>query len=1159
MTDINLFHRQAFDCMREKRLCRFAENLPASPNVPPQQPQLNPQQQSWWEWAKGKGLVGGTIDTIGTLGVETGKFVAVTVPGYFLDRIKDVWNRVTPSKEEAQAFLTNTASFFRDVPVLGEMMRSTVLDADYQTLKNLTDHEKWIAAFRDPDILTKSAVIPQPSGMFGPREFLASIAPEERQKLYMSYIDRFLPPGIQEDIVRKSREPAQLETQVWNNLATALPDALKPPEDRLPRGTFLPAGTILPEGTLFNRRGPEGKLVPPIIEDPKDIAPEFIPPRGLFLPAGATIPAGAIIPEEVEPQEWRKKSPQDRWRDVHGMLPRLNRVMGGIMGTEAPDNLDIDEQSWARQTLAEYYRPDDQRPQKGLWNDLEVAFSQQRNRGFGPAATSPELLAQRLAPSRLRGALALGVLQQPDLERLQSLLQQREFERNIAIGRVAKRVEDTTQASKREFAREAMDLRDVWYGMSGPEKLVLFVMGAFLLTKKGFRNVAAALGVGYFATKFLFKVDDPVGSLSKWLNKPIGALTKGSRNVMGEWAPGYRPDIQERSRVMLGFLSDFDREHMETQAQGFALLSDVQMGRLAENFRQDEKGTWILDISRGNTVDKSMELAAKEYGWTKGYKKFFMESPQNLPQVSDAVAFMFYKKAAENPAHAAAVEKVEEAMRMLPVGCTYTNLATYHFAGDAVESVENNKKVQEAAREYNRLVAAGRAACVGSDMKLGAYVENLLGLQRRRLEAKNGASRQPQAAPNAAPPQSVHLATAEGTNRALADLQRARPTVAAERTRDLEEQQRMLTTAEATRRTSEEALRTARAEEARRRQEAVTTTNRTPPDEAVSEKTIEVSTRQREIAEARNGRDIVAADTARTAMDIASQKALTEAAKMNVEELQRQRDLPVASSQATEAARINRLLVAAQQQQAEAELQQKQLETIKADKDRILLVRQADIEVAEQRQALAQAELKEAQAVAKRDVLSSEATKKLSELSAARTAQEEAQKKVDALTSSTPATEAQESRDALAAAKAKVAVAQNALTAAEAAKTTAENAATAERPIVEAASKAVKISEAQQRVVVADQDQRKAQAVKGEKDIALTKAKEKVEELQKVFNGIPAEQSRQTERAQAALELDTARAAKITAEVNATTAAEELSRKNQAVQQARTALETAKQ
>lgn len=198
-----LFHTGSKNPLREKRLIYIA-------NAPQSGPSYNGNVVSWatkWpdhqefldfiseKFEKGPQALAWGVGTLGTIITKH----ILSIPVGVLKGIRDVWNEQT-SNDEMLSLISQTADFFRDVPSLGDDLgRFIELKAlDQKQMFNMVSHELWVDAFATENIFTDPQTPTAPGNTdVKPVDFLLSLDPEERKKVYFEYVDTFIPTNLQ--------------------------------------------------------------------------------------------------------------------------------------------------------------------------------------------------------------------------------------------------------------------------------------------------------------------------------------------------------------------------------------------------------------------------------------------------------------------------------------------------------------------------------------------------------------------------------------------------------------------------------------------------------------------------------------------------------------------------------------------------------------------------------------------------------------------------------------------------------------------------------------------------------------------------------------------------------------------------------------------------
>ncbi|MDB4978746.1 MAG: hypothetical protein JWM56_932 [Candidatus Peribacteria bacterium] len=106
-----------------------------------------------------------------------------------LDWARD--NIVDPAREA----VNSVESFFSGMTVADSRFKRMIDKPDRITAQNLTDSQKWIAAFNTID-LTAPGTTPTPAPPFGPEQFLLSLSGPDRQAIYVEFVEKYIPAAV---------------------------------------------------------------------------------------------------------------------------------------------------------------------------------------------------------------------------------------------------------------------------------------------------------------------------------------------------------------------------------------------------------------------------------------------------------------------------------------------------------------------------------------------------------------------------------------------------------------------------------------------------------------------------------------------------------------------------------------------------------------------------------------------------------------------------------------------------------------------------------------------------------------------------------------------------------------------------------------------------
>lgn len=139
---------------------------------------------------------------------KNGEWIAnriIDVPIGVVQGLKNTWNG---SETEARlgAVWTKSVDFFRDAPVMRHLFehydKEKLKALQFKELAHLTDHENWVRAFMDhgKDLFTEVKVSPNntdPEGVKTVMNFANNLPVEDRRRVFIEYIDRYIPEHIQ--------------------------------------------------------------------------------------------------------------------------------------------------------------------------------------------------------------------------------------------------------------------------------------------------------------------------------------------------------------------------------------------------------------------------------------------------------------------------------------------------------------------------------------------------------------------------------------------------------------------------------------------------------------------------------------------------------------------------------------------------------------------------------------------------------------------------------------------------------------------------------------------------------------------------------------------------------------------------------------------------
>jgi hypothetical protein len=123
--------------------------------------------------------------------------VVVSVPVGVLKGLKNSWEKHLPERMEVMRVLTQVGDFFRDSAVMKSLFGEYVTESEFnnEELLQLTDQVQWVTLFRNHEGVLFKKEIPEDVAAAHPAlaKFLSRISVQDRQRIYMEYMDRFVP------------------------------------------------------------------------------------------------------------------------------------------------------------------------------------------------------------------------------------------------------------------------------------------------------------------------------------------------------------------------------------------------------------------------------------------------------------------------------------------------------------------------------------------------------------------------------------------------------------------------------------------------------------------------------------------------------------------------------------------------------------------------------------------------------------------------------------------------------------------------------------------------------------------------------------------------------------------------------------------------------
>lgn len=353
-------------------------------------------------------------------------------------------------------------------------------------------------------------------------------------------------------------------------------------------------------------------------------------------------------------------------------ITKYKQALVGIVGIDPLEGAGNDDaRDLAKKALATHYRmglfPGTQ--VRGL--DIQYADALKHNdfKGREPFATMPQALRDKVPASAFRGALTMGVIGTDELKVLNQTFLRHQQDIDVVHAQTASKLDQMGNITSNRLREEAKGIADIWGDLGGFEKIALLAAGAYLLTKKAGQYAAVGVAGLYFFQRFVMKDDDPTKTWSKNFNgalKYFGDSFKGpAENTTGYRSPNTIADPARRAETVVKFLDSFNRLNMESQAQGLAIMLEMPMDVLARNFQSTGPGTFALNLDASGTVDDS--IRRMDPAMRRAFDDFF-RVPSNRVMASEAMTYVFYRKAAEDPENKPDVEFIEHVLDRLPSG-----------------------------------------------------------------------------------------------------------------------------------------------------------------------------------------------------------------------------------------------------------------------------------------------------------------------------------------------------------------------------------------------------------------------------------------------------------------------------------------------------------
>ncbi len=447
---------------------------------------------------------------------------------------------------------------------------------------------------------------------------------------------------------------------------------------------------------------------------------------------------GKYIPENL--QSLPQGIAQDKNADLKQKFDAINtagkvgtftKAMGGMLGVTNKDELTKDPEALkiAKRALEGRYGLGGPNPTitNGLLNDYKGTLRFHQLAGLKAVRTSPDELKKQAPDSLFKGALELGVIDASDLQVLSKDLADLEDLKQKAIGDARKKVNVVRGDMDKELQKEASTYIDVWNNMGGAEKLILMAGGIYAAYK--YKTAAMLVALAYFGRKFLSKDDDPLHTASVWMQNGVKKGQNAFNKQLGITVGDEVATMNSQVTTMAEFITKLhprETKVLTDQAAVLTMMYEMPLKVLSAGFNMcGGFGEWCLAAQPGSAFDTQMKIIAERNGVKNGYKQLFCgRGTQVQPWLNETISFLFYKRAAKDPANKEDVEIVENAIAKFPSGTS-----PQHEFGKP----EN----QEAAQAYMRLVRKGHNGAAGDNQTIGSFIEDELGAENTNVSKEN--------------------------------------------------------------------------------------------------------------------------------------------------------------------------------------------------------------------------------------------------------------------------------------------------------------------------------------------------------------------------------------------------------------------------------------
>lgn len=646
-------HRHCDGSLRERRLCH--QHPPGGPSAAP-----GGAPQSWWEKILGTG------------------------------------------EEVVAAVAVPTGEFLRTLPGVGSLIEKYDRTREAETLRKLTDHANWITVFRDhPEVLEGGvpAGVPQNEGSRVVLEFIQTLSPADRQRVFLEYVDRYIPEDVRKD-ARFSHyfgpdgsgsEERFRAMKGSGNLSTV----------RGALGGIL--GVEDPKVGGADREIAVASLQSHYKIDPADPTKYSNPLLNDFRGAAATarhggFPGGVVSPENMA----RGLAPSQ----FLGAL-KLGVVPGTLL-TQLEGIRQSEKTEGARVSVDVGGRISRVKERREMAEGLREVYA---NLGGTEKLILFGLLIGMLASKKMRGLLAAGAV---GYFAYKFYNKGKDPLEAADEGLRKMRGEGATLEKGAEEARAIME----FLSQQDRENMEVEGRGFGLLGEMPVQYLAAGFKIegGGAGTTWRLDIDEPGSDLRKELQKRQ-VIGREYREFFDAVETGKAKIVSISGTLPATKVSALQGE-VAAKLPGVAVKVEGSVGRSVQvslTIPSAKEGDFgAIASTHGFSIkareEREIDVPMKDSLGRNVYKY--------RPAVEEALSYVFFEVAKENPRNQNLVKKVEHGLRDLPSGKGYPALTS------------------EAREAYIALVTRGREMSTANPQPLGKYLLSVIEARRKAFERK---------------------------------------------------------------------------------------------------------------------------------------------------------------------------------------------------------------------------------------------------------------------------------------------------------------------------------------------------------------------------------------------------------------------------------------